>query len=150
MNMFNRFVPLFLLFGAVFSTAAMAQERDWRGGLGLNQLSNSRLGPEGPIREGFYSPPDEKRWRTGHWVHDWHEKRFSWWWVVDPFWYAYPQPVYPYPTYVAATPPQTGSARRGRAAVIWYYCDSPSGYFPSVRACSRGWYKVAATLPARN
>lgn len=40
-------------------------------------------------------------WRGGRWHHDWHDGRFGWWWEADGYWYWYPQPVYPYPTYVA-------------------------------------------------
>ncbi len=40
-------------------------------------------------------------WRGGRWHHDWHDGRFGWWWETDGIWYWYPEPIYPYPTYVA-------------------------------------------------
>jgi hypothetical protein len=63
-------------------------------------------------------------------------------------WY-YSPPYYPPviierrapPVYVEQSPliesrPQT------RYAGYWYYCQSPSGYYPEVRECPRGWVKV--------
>jgi hypothetical protein len=40
---------------------------------------------------------DFDRWRGRHWVHERHEGRFGWWWVVGGMWYFYPTAVYPYP-----------------------------------------------------
>ncbi len=56
-----------------------------------------------------FSPFELSLWAGGGWFHEWHEGRPGWWWVVDGMWYWYPEPVYPYPTYVsepvAMTPP---------------------------------------------
>jgi len=41
-------------------------------------------------------------WVGGRWHHDWHGGRFGWWWQVGGVWYFYPEPIYPYPSYVAA------------------------------------------------
>ncbi len=30
---------------------------------------------------------------------------------------------------------------------IWYYCESPKGYYPYVQSCPSGWQKVPATPP---
>ena len=56
-----------------------------------------------------FSPFEFRLWTSGGWFHEPHEGRFGWWWVADGVWYWYPEPVYPYPTYVsepvAMTPP---------------------------------------------
>lgn len=119
----------------------MAQNPDWRGGAGAGRF-RAGLGPVGPIREEFRRPPDKERWRAGHWVHDWHNHKFGWWWVVDPFWYPYAKPVHPYPAYVDAIPPGPMPA-----SGFWYYCDNPPGYYPNIPACQGGWYWVAPKAP---
>jgi len=80
--------------------------------------------------------------------------RMGWWWVSGGVRYFYESPVYPYPMVVsgmafaepvivvpgaplviqqAAPPPQ-----------VWYYCDSPAGYYPYVATCSLPFRPVAA------
>ncbi len=62
--------------------------------------------------------------------------------------YAYPPPyVAPSPVYVAPPvqylpPPED---RGPAAAPSWYYCNSPKGYYPYVRACPGGWRQVQPT-----
>jgi hypothetical protein len=92
-----------------------------------------------------FGPADRARWQAGRWVHDWHDGRFAWWWMVDGFWYFYPEPIYPYPTYVPpaivvqqAPPMPTGLP----PAQFWYYCDNPSGYYPYVASCTVPWRPV--------
>jgi hypothetical protein len=59
----------------------------------------------------LFSPFEFRLWTGGGWFHEWHEGRLGWWWVADGGWDWYPEPVYPYPTYVsepviyAAPPP---------------------------------------------
>jgi hypothetical protein len=63
-------------------------------------------------------------------------------------WY-YPPPYYPPviierrapPVYVEQSPP-IESRPQTRYAGYWYYCQSPSGYYPEVRECPKGWVKV--------
>ena len=47
------------------------------------------------------------------------------------------------PTYIeqprAASPAPAPAAATG----YWYYCQSPAGYYPTVKSCSAGWQKVA-------
>lgn len=90
-------------------------------------------------------------WRGGHWIHDFHDGRFAWWWTVDGFWYFYPEPIYPYPMYVPpalivqqAPPVPTGLP----PAQSWYYCDNPNGYYPYVASCNGAWREVPVTPPA--
>ena len=97
-----------------------------------------------------FSPRERTIWLGGRWVHDWHDGRFGWWWSVGGFWYFYPQPVYPYPTYVPpavvvqqAPPVPTGLP----PSPTWYYCDNPQGYYPYVASCNGPWREVPATPP---
>jgi hypothetical protein len=43
----------------------------------------------------------------------------------------YTGPVAPTPAYIAVPP-----------SPVWYYCDNPRGYYPSVPACATGWRAV--------
>ena len=95
-----------------------------------------------------FSRGDLSVWRGGHWVHDWHDGRYGWWWFTGGYWYFYPQPVYPYPDYVPpaivvqqAPPVPTGLP----PAQNWYYCDNPKGYYPYVASCGTAWREVPAT-----
>jgi hypothetical protein len=113
-------------------------------------------------------------WTGGRWHHDWHGGRFGWWWDIGGVWYFYPEPVYPYPTYVTnevfidpvppppaivvAPPPpppppapvvvQVAPQPTAPPPQFWYYCDNPAGYYPYVASCSTPWREVPAT-PAR-
>ena len=49
---------------------------------------------------GHFGPGELRAWRGGAWRHEWHDGRFAWWWVVGGGWYFYPEPIWPYPTYV--------------------------------------------------
>lgn len=98
-----------------------------------------------------FSPSERTVWRGGRWVHDWHDGRYGWWWLVGGFWYFYPQPIYPYPTYIPpaivvqqAPPVPTGLP----PTQSWYYCDNPQGYYPYVASCNGPWRAVPATPPA--
>jgi hypothetical protein len=97
-----------------------------------------------------FSPAERGLWRGGHWEHGWHDGRYAWWWFTGGGWYFYPQPIYPYPTYVPpaiivqqAPPVPTGLP----PAQSWYYCDNPQGYYPYVAACDGPWRQVPATPP---
>lgn len=104
-----------------------------------------------------FSLEERRIWTLGRWIHDYHDGRLGWWWVVDGVWYFYPQPIYPYPVYipepetVVAAPPPAAIAPApppGPApAAIWYYCDNPQGYYPYVQSCGSGWRSVPATPP---
>ena len=97
-----------------------------------------------------FSPHERSVWRGGRWVQGFHDGRFAWWWTVGGLWYFYPEPVYPYPTYVPpaiivqqAPPVPTGLPPQQ----FWYYCDNPPGYYPYVASCSGAWREVPATPP---
>jgi hypothetical protein len=97
-----------------------------------------------------FSPRDRDRWAGGRWVHDWHDGRYGWWWFTDGGWYFYPEPVYPYPTYVppAVIVQQPPPMPQGLPpAQSWYYCDNPKGYYPYVASCGTAWREVPTTPP---
>lgn len=100
---------------------------------------------------GHFNHSERVLWQGGRWIHDWHDGRYGWWWFVGGCWYFYPQPIYPYPTYVPpavvvqqAPPVPTGLP----PAQNWYYCDNPKGYYPYVASCNGAWRAVPATPPA--
>jgi hypothetical protein len=112
-------------------------------------------------------------WVGGRWHHDWHGGRFGWWWDVGGVWYFYPEPVYPYPTYVtsevfidpvppppvvviapppappavvvAAPPPAPPPQPVAAPPQFWYYCDAAGAYYPYVANCEGPWRQVPAT-----
>lgn len=106
-----------------------------------------------------FSVEERRVWLGGRWIHDSHNGRYGWWWVTDGVWYFYPQPIYPYPTYVpdpevvvngpppGAYPPPPGYGAAPPPAPVWYYCDNPQGYYPYVQACSSGWRQVPQAPP---
>jgi hypothetical protein len=99
----------------------------------------------------FFGPREIAIWRGGRWINDWHDGRFGWWWFTDGYWYYYPQPIYPYPTYVAppvavAEPAPPAPPANGPT---WYFCDNPAGYYPYVQNCSAPWRAVAQTPPGQ-
>ncbi|GHU39283.1 hypothetical protein AGMMS50256_39100 [Betaproteobacteria bacterium] len=79
--------------------------------------------------------------------------------IGSPFWSPryYPAPYY-YPSYYPTyhppvvierqTPPvyveieQSSPVESRAQAGYWYYCQSPSGYYPEVQECPKGWVKV--------
>ena len=82
-------------------------------------------------------------WRAGYWWHGWRGGRVGWWWCAGGFWYWYPSPIYPYPSYVPADVVGGGRPAPG----VWWFCDSPPGYYPYVRGCRR-WRPVAPSFDA--
>jgi hypothetical protein len=98
-----------------------------------------------------FSREERAAWIHGGWHHDWHDGRFGWWWAVGPYWYFYPEPVYPYPAYVPPAydvqPPPPPAPAGMPPAQSWYFCDNPSGYYPYVASCSTPWREVPQTPP---
>jgi hypothetical protein len=96
---------------------------------------------------GHFSPAERGIWRGGQWEHGWHDGRFAWWWTAGGGWYFYPEPVYPFPTYVppAIIVQQAPPAPSGLPpSQFWYFCDNPQGYYPYVAACNGPWREVPA------
>jgi hypothetical protein len=96
-----------------------------------------------------FSPGERSHWRGGEWRHTWHDGRFGWWWYLDDGWFYYPEPIYPYPTYVG--PPliveEAPPAPLPPPPHYWYQCADPAGFYPYVTNCPGGWRAVPATPP---
>ncbi|MDR3221176.1 MAG: hypothetical protein LBU46_04080 [Candidatus Accumulibacter sp.] len=72
--------------------------------------------------------------------------------VGAPFWRPWHYPSYYHyppvvierqapPVYIEQAPPveiRTQTVYSG----YWYYCQSPSGYYPEIRECPQGWVKI--------
>jgi hypothetical protein len=109
-------------------------------------------GPDFHSRDfGRFSPVERGIWRGGRWQHGWHDNRFAWWWIAGGGWYFYPEPIYPFPTYVPPAivvqqaPPMPSGLPPSQ---FWYFCDTPQGYYPYVAACNGPWREIPAP-PAR-
>lgn len=102
-----------------------------------------------------FTPGERALWIGGGWRHQWLNGRFGWWWGVGGLWYFYPEPIYPYPTYVAdvvydpgmvappGAPPVAPVA--GPQPGYWYYCQASGAYYPYVQSCPVPWTPVAPT-----
>ena len=133
---------------ALSATPAKAQHRVHPGG-----LFHGGVFPGGDFHGrdfGHFGPGELHVWRGGAWQHGWHDGRFAWWWVVGNGWYFYPEPIWPYPTYVppALIVQQPPPVIPGVPPVqFWYFCDYPRGYYPHVATCSVPWRAVPVTSP---
>jgi hypothetical protein len=126
------------------SFTAIADRDDRRGGWDRH---DDRPAWRGDIRR--FHDRDFDHWRGGHWVHERHDGRLGWWWVIPTLglWYWYSQPVYPYPnpyTPPVVVVPQT-TPGAPPPAQYWYYCDASKTYYPYVQSCPGGWRMVPAT-----
>ncbi len=94
-----------------------------------------------------YHDHDYDYWRAGHWFNGFHEGRAGWWWIAGGYWYYYPAPVYPYPD--PFTPPtvvvETSPVPAGMQT--YYYCASPTGYYPQVPQCAVTWQRIVSATP---
>jgi hypothetical protein len=99
-----RSVILCLPLVAALALPALAEERDH---------DRDRHGGHGEFHDrhprdfrgrDFHHFDDHERtiWIGGRWHHDWHDGRYGWWWDLGDVWYFYPEPIYPYPTYVTS------------------------------------------------
>jgi hypothetical protein len=62
------------------------------------------------------------------------------------YYYAPPPPVYVVPPPTTYVIPAPAPVVQGPApAAMWYYCDNPQGYYPSVPNCSSPWRPVQPT-----
>jgi hypothetical protein len=96
----------------------------------------------------------------GRWVHDRHNGRLGWWWIVGPSWYFYPRPY-------AVTTPQTviiqqpvqqqpqqvvieqGAPQAAVPSPVLYYCRSTETYYPDTMTCPGGWSTQTAGEPPK-
>jgi hypothetical protein len=125
-----------------------------RGGFGTGEHGGFDRGAHADFHGrdfGRFSGPERHLWEGGSWLHDWHAGVFGWWWLVDGGWYYYPEPIYPYPTYVPAASfgePALNAPPGVLAGQNWYFCDNPQGYYPNVPNCSVDWRAVPITQSA--
>jgi hypothetical protein len=83
--------------------------------------------------------------------HDWGHSRIGVGVVIGaPFWYPwFSAPYYPPviierqapPVYIEQAPAMERAPQTGYSG-YWYYCQSPSGYYPEIRECPGSWVKV--------
>jgi len=137
---------------AHFKLAAPAPRRQAGGGDDVRRPHDRDWGGfehdwgDGDIRH--FHDHDWDDWRQGHWVHEWNDGVFGWWFVASGIWFWYPVPVYPYPdpyvppAFLLAPPPASAPAD---APQYWYYCPASNGYYPYVSTCPSGWQQVPAT-----
>jgi len=93
--------------------------------------------------------------RRGHGGHRSHSHTRLGLHIGVPLYWNWPPPYYAYPPTVITVPSQPQVyIERGyeepapaRDQGYWYYCDSPSGYYPYVRECPGRWERVAPTPP---
>jgi hypothetical protein len=100
-----------------------------------------------------FTPHEVDLWHEGRWHQEFHDGRYGWWYDVDGIWYFYPQPVYPYPTFVpdvvyipeveAAPPPV--AVNPAPPPYYYYYCDDAQAYYPYVTSCDTPWRPVPPT-----
>ena len=105
----------------------------------------------GPPPHGYYRPPIYYSAPPFYAAHPFYAPRFGVYYGPGPYWpqVFYP-PVYYPPTAVYAAPPSvyveppstTYVQPQQQAANYWYYCPDPSGYYPYVQACPKGWMQV--------
>jgi hypothetical protein len=103
-----------------------------------------------------FSPREVTLWHSGRWHHEFRDGRDGWWYDVDGIWYFYPEPIYPYPTfipdvvyipeeeydppvYVAAPPAQYDAPTN-----YYYFCPDSQTYYPYVTGCASPWQEVPA------
>lgn len=80
---------------------------------------------------------EHESWMHGRWRHTEHNGHYGWWWFTDGLWFFYPEPIYPYPTYIG---PEEYYEEAGD--YYWYWCDDPEGYYPYVQECNDEWQAV--------
>ena len=56
-----------------------------------------------------------------------------------------PPIYYPPPVYIEQGP----SVYIEQGSYYWYYCPDPSGYYPYIQSCSKGWLRVVPDSPSQ-
>ena len=92
-------------------------------------------------------------WTRGRWIHDRHDGRLGWWWVIGSSWYFFERP------HTFDQPPQTVIVQQPQPVVIQspspapsvtpvlYYCKENGKHYPEITTCHSGWSLVSATTP---
>jgi len=158
-----------LVFAALLGLTGAARAQDHREeGRGRAEMHRGFVGHD---RLAFhehdvahFTEVELRGWRGGQWRNTCFGGRCGWWWFAGGQWFFYERPVYPYPlivsdiayedavvpvyaapapVYVAPPPPPRPAALPPQAQ-MWYYCDSPAGYYPYVQSCPAGFRAVPA------
>jgi hypothetical protein len=126
---------LFLLVGfALLSTASQALNARAGGAQGWREGSNL---PPPNHWQGSVDDFDPGYWQHGVWRHARHDGRLGWWYRVRMDWFAFEEPVLPYPDMFTPA---------GYPAGWWYRCDAVEEYYPYVTLCPGLWSGVAPKL----
>lgn len=90
-----------------------------------------------------------------------------WDYPYPPFPSTWPNPAYPYSQYYYPYPPPfygndstsdddqnslhgmvvPGDLPMGQARAFWFYCDTPDGYYPYVKTCTKPWTSIPVSPP---
>ena len=92
-----------------------------------------------------FSKSEMDNWHHGEWRHTRHHGHYGWWWWVNGFWFFYPEPIYPFPTYIGSDYWYDYYDEYGAPSYYWYYCEDPPGYYPYVQECNGPWEAVPPT-----
>ncbi len=139
-----------LLISAALMPPAFADE--WRHGGGGERDFRERDFHDRDFHDrDFHDHAFSNHWHEGRWFNGFHEGRNGWWWILDGGWYFYPAPIYPYPD--PYTPPTVvvetfDSTPAPTGTQVYYYCQSPAGYYPQVPQCSVTWQRVVSAPTA--
>ena len=72
--------------------------------------------------------------------------------VVNTVYTSAPTTVYPERSYAVSSGPaqaiSSASEPESGDTSSWYYCNNPDGFYPSIKACSSGWQRVAKQAPS--
>jgi hypothetical protein len=72
-------------------------------------------------------------WQHGVWRHGLHDHRMGWWYKVRNDWFAFDEPILPYPDLFTPT---------GYATGWWYWCDAAGDYYPYATLCPARWTQL--------
>jgi hypothetical protein len=92
-----------------------------------------------------FTAHEREQWQHGGWRHEEHHGHHGWWWVVGDLWFFYPQPIFPYPTYVGPDYYYDYYDNYPEPSYYWYYCEDPAGYYPYIQQCNVEWQAVPPT-----
>ena len=126
-----------LLWGGPGVRSAWAGGHGWTGGHG------------GSAGHGGFHGRHDFHGHGGFHGHDGFRGRFGFFIGAPLFW---PPPYYPSYGYPYRYPPAVVIERQPqmyiqREPYYWYYCPEPSGYYPYVQNCPRGWQQVVPSAP---
>ncbi|MGZ3699184.1 MAG: hypothetical protein ACXWPM_10610 [Bdellovibrionota bacterium] len=104
-------------------------------------------------------------WGHGRWIHDRHNGRLGWWWIVGNSWFFYDRPhsfvqVVPPPVVVEQAPPVVIQQQPLPPAVappiappaspVLYYCKATGTHYPETMSCPGGWTIHTAETPPQS